>query len=63
MDITRTIKMKPEFCDEKKPMKKMKKMKKKKRVPANKVRITSYVTDLRGRDGYVQEEHGVRADS
>jgi hypothetical protein len=57
MEITRTIKMKPEFCDEKKPMKK------KKRVPVNKVRITSYVTDLQGRDGYVQEEHGVRADS
>ena len=56
MEIKRSIKMKPEFCGEKKPVKK------KKQIPVNKIRQTSYVSDLQGQGGYIQEEHSVGSD-
>jgi hypothetical protein len=57
VEIKRTIKLKPEFCADKKPMHK------KKRIPRNKIRQTAYVSDLQGQGGYVQEDHSVRSDS
>ena len=63
MEIKRSSTQKPDFCDEKKPIV-MKKKKSSKRVsPVNKVRQTTYVSDLQGKLGYVIEEHNVRSDS
>jgi len=62
MEIKRASTQKPEFCDEKKPI--IKKKKSSKRIsPVNKIRQTAYVSDLKGKQGYVIEEHNVRSDS
>ena len=63
MEIKRSSTQKPDFCDEKKPIV-MKKKKSSKRVsPVNKVRQTTYVSDLQGKQGFVIVEHNVRSDS
>ena len=45
MEIKRVVTQKPEFCGEKKPMINRKKNSKK-LTPVNKIRQTSYVSDL-----------------
>ena len=64
MEIKRKTIQKPDFCEEKKPIE-TKKKKSSKRVapPINKIRQTAYVSDLQGKQGYVIEDHNVRADS
>lgn len=63
MEIKRKIIQKPDFCEEKKPIETKKKKSSKRVTPVNKIRQTAYVSDLQGKQGYVIEDHNVRADS
>ena len=63
MEIKRKIIQKPDFCEEKKPVETKKKKSSKRVAPVNKIRQTAYVSDLQGKQGYVIEDHNVRADS